>query len=456
MKRFIPDKLYASLFWARYACLAIACLLPLSNPHTHRQTDTLGITLRFWSRWMATEEPGFWMRLFPVALNSADSFGYVVTEAPLLNWVLAPWFALGPYWGSVGARLTLLTLVFACLAACARNWRGMAWHGVPLSRVAWFFPLFSLGAVYSGKFIPDTLATVALLAAVSRGWTRPAFAVSFLLAATGLLIKPTSVVVLAWVFLHPDRFSFRRWSWVPLALVVGAVYYVLVVPRLLTYQDSPFAFYVGLRSPLQSLGAFLADPAGWLKLLGRHYFSQLGTAILLLGWAWARAPLSRAYLGLIALLVIQTLTIGALDGTHGLQHTYYYLGVFPTVCLLVLGFLHSPRVHRFAKAALWVIIAVSLLKFTARDWHWLEPSFVYSEALPLSCARLKRRNPAFPWNEQNPFRSNYEAYPTLGLCFGERSAASRGRYGFFHGAERVPVGCTVTDKESTIVLVECP
>ncbi|MBY0372170.1 hypothetical protein K2X33_15920 [bacterium] len=451
---FRHDFLWKALFTLRFGVLLLACLLPLSDPHTHRQTDTLGIAQRYYQRWFQAPQPEGWKILAPAALNSAEGFGYVATEAPLLNWLVAPAFFFGPYAGMAIAHLIWLLLVFGALLFAYKVWGLNRIEGIPVGWVALVFPLIGLGAIFTSKTIPDPLAAILVFAAVGASYARARPVLSFSLLAVGLLLKPTAVVGLGWIFLSP-RWDWKRWTWIPWGIAVALVYYLGIVPKLAAFQDSAFPFYVGLRPPWESLFQFVTDAKGFAALWGRHYFTQVGVVLVLLAYAFGRGFLWRRTWPLWALLTLQTLAVGALDGRHAHQHLYYFMGLVPTVCFLFLQILNGVELPYWLRWMLLLVCLVNVSRLTLREWHDSEPSEVYRMEFYDSCEKLKARHPEFPWGQGKPFRSDYENYPTLGMCFGERSAARSGAYGFFR-AENLPSDCKQTDREGGLVLATCP
>src|SRR4051812_35303279 len=105
------EKLILTLLALRFGALLFGAFLPLGFPDVWRQITTLGISMRYWSRWNL--EPGAEHLLLPAVLDSGDGQGFMPMEFPILNLLTAPFFAMGPYWGRVGAILFFQVMTFS-------------------------------------------------------------------------------------------------------------------------------------------------------------------------------------------------------------------------------------------------------------------------------------------------------------------------------------------------------
>jgi hypothetical protein len=186
-------------WWVRCFFACVALFLPLGHPHVWRQMDTLGVSLRYWLRW-SVESPSPWP-LLPAVLHSGDSSGIMAMEWPLLNIVAAPLFALGPAWGTALARGLVLALNIALLLWNMKIWKGQTPGGIDASRSFRWMPLIGPGLVFFPKFIPDVVAMLFVLAGTGFLYQKKARGWASLLLLSGLLMKPTSVIVLALLLL---------------------------------------------------------------------------------------------------------------------------------------------------------------------------------------------------------------------------------------------------------------
>ncbi len=88
---------------ARCLVLAVGAGFDFPPPHEWRQTDTMGVAMRYFSRWFLEADRSWpWL---PAALSTGHDLGIGPQEFPLLNLLGEPLFALGPLWGKVAACL---------------------------------------------------------------------------------------------------------------------------------------------------------------------------------------------------------------------------------------------------------------------------------------------------------------------------------------------------------------
>jgi hypothetical protein len=267
-------KAIVALVLFRISILAVAAFLPLSVPGVWRQTDTMGVALRYWLRW--TVEVNSPMPLLPAVLNSGNTSGIMPMEFPLLNLFFAPAFALGPYLGRVLSMLGLLVLVHGLIYLCYRVWKkngesiGVESFGFFLMAVA----TFTSG--WTGKFIPDLISVLLILLSVGISWSKTHSVKSGLLCSIGILMKPTSVVVLALYLCHPKFLQRLRanFLWGFCSVALGVLYYHFGVKWILQYQDGAGLFAVAFRPFFSSLVAFFSDVKNWTNMwMYRPFFS---------------------------------------------------------------------------------------------------------------------------------------------------------------------------------------
>lgn len=450
----MKDRLVRTLLRFRLAVLVAAALLPFSMPHVHRQTDTMGISARYWSRWALERDARY--PLLPAVLNSGDSDGILATELPLLNLVTAPCFALGKHAGRAAAMLFLLLLLSGLWRAALAAWKGQEITGVDAARALRFLPLLSLSAVYAGKFMPDLPAMLLVLVGTGLLFGGRRLALAGGLVCAGLLVKPTSVVVLGLLLLHSRRRDVARAALGPVgaALAATLVYYLVAVPAVAKLESTPWIqFAVKLQPVTSNLASFLAAAPRYLTslLLKRMFF--LGGAVVVA--AIHLTARKRATRPAWALLLAQALAVGALGGFPVYIHDYYFIGLAPTACVLFAAAWE-------ARAPRWLGALLALgLALTALDLSWNDVGvFGRSQKARLfrldrQCRLLVSRNPELPWGQGLPFRSEREGYPELGLCFLERSASSSARYGFFRTSTTPDAGCEIIDTMSEVNLVRC-
>lgn len=424
-------------FIIRLATSLVKAFGLLQMPHIWRQTDTLGVSYRYWLRF--SQEPFSWKSFLPAVLQSGDGNGIMPMEFPLLNLIFAPAFAFGPYWGKVIASVGLILLVF-----------GLCWK-LSRSRV-WFAPGFlllptlSYSADYIDKFMPDVLAMLFVAWGSIRlvQKHRPA---GLTWISLGLLMKPTVIVGLAILFAFGH---FRRNFWknalmllIPIGLT--ALYYTAGMKFIDGFRvNTPNLFAVEFRSPLRSLIEVFSNFDFIFHQFRDRMFLSFGILLMLVS-------LRKTVLAGLALLTVQFSTIALLDGNHMAIHDYYLAGLAPMA--VAVFFLILRRNRSWLKTLALVVVSAHALELSIQ---YLSPSRITVFFNDRSaCQALKSRNPTFPWNRAQVFRSPAEPYPAFGLCFGEREGSAVSTYGFYGVDSVLPKGCKEIDREGPYCLVQC-
>lgn len=440
----------------RVLVLTVCAFLPLSLPGIWRQTDTMGVALRYWLRW--TAESGKNGLILPAVLNSGDTSGIMPMEFPALNAAFAPFFALGPYWGRVLCMLGVLCLVHGLIYFNYRAWKkndqtlGVESFGFVLIAIA----TFSSG--WTGKFIPDLISVLLILLGVGMSWEKTSPIKSAALCALGILMKPTSVVVMLLYLAHPRALKKikENFAWGTLSVVVGVIYYTVGLKQIAKFQEGPALFATAFHPFLSSLLAFFSDVKNWTNMWMYRPFFSLGILIILPLSITAIVQKKPGYQRLFALwgvLLAQYILMAGLAGPHGFIHDYYFLGLAPTSAL-ILWWLLSQNWPKWIPALIFVGMMVPTLELTSMDLRPLYKSDRKPQ-LAKACEALKSRHPEMPWKSGAVFRSTDEEYPSLGLCFGEREASRIASFGFFWNEKPVPSECQIIDSEGLVSLAKC-
>lgn len=414
-------------------------------PHAQRQIDTLGVSLRYWLRWtVESGDAGFFL---PAVLDRGHTLGIQPMEFPLLNILGAPAFVFGPYWGVVIAQLIGLALQLGLWWLVLRVWRGQFILGIDAGRAFFYLPLISISSLYFGRFIPDLPAFLCVLVAVGLSWKQPRILSSFIFLTLGLLMKPTAIIVLVLLLLR--RIDVRTCLWTLGGIVLGAAYYKFGLAFVKTFQETPDLFYVGFRNPLVSLRQFFAHPFDILNLYNLKWIADF--VPLLAFFFWVKAKTLGASGGLVLLMTLQILAIGALDGEHSFVHEYYYIGISCTGALfffMSLTTISSPYYRIF----LLVLLLIRLLDRTT-----IVPVLLNLRITEMyrECDDYRRRMPEVPWGKAAVFGSSSEPYPKLGLCLGERVKEGAADYYIGYAKDKLPRNCDVLQSRHWTVLAKC-
>ena len=380
-------------------------------------------------------------------------------EFPLLNILAAPLFSFGPALGTGLARVFIMSSNIALLLINYQIWRSLR---TPPSHAAssWLLmPLMGLGLVYFPRFIPDVFAMLLVLAALGFMLREKIPRSAALWLSLGLLIKPTSIIVLVLLFLDPKPWQ-RLWRTLPYygpAILLTAGYYLKINTWIQDLAGGGISLYrVDPQPPLQALREFFAaKKAIWnLFLQGLGFWGALPLLLLL-----SFHPSVRPLLKLWLILLLQLLVIAALDGAHAFLHQYYFIGMMPTVCLLVgaIG-CDLPRAGRAALARPLLMILGSGSAISAMAYE-LRPLWVPTQAERFldfqQCQSLKQQLQDWPWQTGYIFRSADRPYPLVGLCFGERIGSTRAKYGLYLKTDQKPADCHIVAQTEQLVGVQC-
>ncbi len=154
-----------------------------------------------------------------------------------------------------------------------------------------------------------------------------------------------------------------------------------------------------------------------------------------------------------ALLLVGFLVVAAVDGGHALVHRYYFIGLGPLVAWLLVDFWRAahPRLVQLACAGL-LIGVIDMTSFDARP---MLTALRGGPVLLWECAQLRRTLPQVPWGKGEVFWASKDAYPRLGLCFGERVGEEPGPWALLFPSETLPGGCTVAGRTPGAVVARC-
>lgn len=450
---------FGSLVLFRVGVLAVCAFLPPSLPGVWRQTDTLGVALRYWLRW--TVEQGVLVPLFPAVLNSGDQSGIMPMEFPVLNLVSAPLFALGPFWGRVLSMLVVLLIVHGLIFLNFKVWKKSAMDSFGFFLMA--IATFSSG--WTGKFIPDFISVLLVLLGVGWSWTKTSPIKSCLSCGLGILMKPTSIVVMALYLAHPKAWArtkenviWKNLIWGGVAVVICLAYYTWGVKWIGQYQDGRGFYAIEFRPFFSSLLGFFSDVKNWTNMwMYRPFFSLGVLAILPLSFI-AVVQRRRGYhqfLALWAVLIVQYIFIAGLIGPAGFGHDYYFLGLAPTSALIMWWVL-SQKWPKWVPIAIFIGILSPTVELSLMDLRALyKPSWRSQLLLSNECNLIKSKHPEASWGSGSVFRSSAEEYPSLGMCFGERQGSNTAPYGFFWKSDPLPSSCKVIETTEMISFVHC-
>lgn len=373
--RFNLDRIIKWLFTfavIKIAISVVACFTYFSTPHHWRQADTMGVTLRYWLRW--TVEPELQHPFLPAVLTAGDAYGIAPMEFPILNILLAPLFFFDLEWGRTLTRLVLLLINISLLWISYRVWHQHL--GVQIAKLSHLFLVLNgLSFLYIDKFMPDFTSFILVLVAMGYSWDKPSIK-SFLPAALGLLIKPTSIIVFLLFLRRPFKELLRDFSgyavWGIPAVGLALFYYTYGLDFIRSHSDIEETVYLKMGAPWLNLGDYFKDPHYFMALLRNGLFS-VGTLFLILINA-----LMFKFHGqkmLFVILIFQCLMGIMLGGIAVTYHEYYLIGASFTVALILSEFVRSG--NKYLVALVLIILCSNVftrgyysMRNFVRSHHW--------------------------------------------------------------------------------------
>lgn len=450
----LPQFLFI-LLGIRVVVLMIRSFLPLGGAEVFRQTVTLGMSMRYYSRWFL--ESGATHKLLPAVLDSGETQGILPSEFPFLNFLGAPGFVFGPWIGRAIAIILLTLLVFLLTLWNASIWREKKVAGIPAYSAMLLLPIFSIALGWSGKFMPDFLSALLVTIAVGLSWDQPRRWASFAWATAGLLMKPTAVIVFCLLLLHEQKY--KKWKeaaiWLIPATILSALYFTAGAHWIEKYQE--VEALVGIKRTFTTAG--LVGFFKYNESVRNFYYMRafFPGGIFLIPFIAAFTPPLKGFPRfsfLWAISLLQILIIAVMDGVGVYaNHDYYLVGMAPVFCLLYIEAWERTQ-NAWIKMILIVGICVPFIEMCAMDLRVLYKGNS-KPWLDSQTASLRARHPEIPWRSGFVFRSGGEVYPQLGLYFGERVGSKTSKFAFLWKDTYPTSGCKLIDQSEDLVLAQC-
>ena len=401
-----------------YIVLGIKFLIALisglgyfSHPHIIRQVDTMSVGLNYWLRWSdGVAAPYFFHNFLPGSLGGGDTAGITPMEFPLLNLLIAPWFSLGHYWGFTASFMFVMCLNFG-----AFWWHYLEWRKVSkkMGDTALLMGMFGISSMFMMRVMPDFLSMILVSISCAYSFQKKSRLASFGLLSLGLLMKPTSAIALAVMFLKDFKLSLRRdFLWVILGIGVAGIYYTKGLQALVSFSDMNGYFKVNPLGPTEGISQLLNNLNRLPGFIFKSFFSRW--ALIPIVIAIFMAP-KKGYLFITTLVTLQVLTIFAIDGEHGFIHEYYFIG-----CSFLLSFLIISIMENAHSKITFAIIFLMTIFTLERGGYRLKPiwkSKLRQDALSLMSEVTDLGKKSFYSTRQNP--------PELGLLFGQFQGKSK-------------------------------
>lgn len=386
-KLWLPDLSCATPRRFRQAAFVLAALFVatsawrfLVNPsggHVHRQSDTMGMALRFAEEFRHRGLAALDFFLYPRILSSGPFNGINATEFPLLN-VIGGFFHLTAEDPFVGFFLTGTFILLVNLYVAYVEFPKLleAW-GVKLEAPVAMLVWLSTAAVASQTNIimPEGLSIPLAVAAAARILDPKArtrnIALGILLANLALAIKPTAVFTLGAVVFAPlfrERYAKRA----PALLAATALCFLFpgwwfgVQAKVINAAaNGPTAFAPANLQLVQNLVNLGPKNIAHL-FLQEPYQGQLP---MFVGWLFVLAGIFLKEWWAVALYFLALFGSFALGGNAVLWHGYYLVGACGFALLLMGRVLGASGRHRYLRwAALACVVWGVLFEIRINIW----------------------------------------------------------------------------------------
>lgn len=436
------ENVLMSLVGFKFFYLLCRVFAPFSLPHVFRQTDTMSVSLRYYSRWfLESEQHLLWA---PAVLTSGDKYGLVGMEFPFLNIFTAWPFVFDIYWARGFAFAMYLLVASGLTLYTYHKWKNIEWQGIPLKLGVLIYCLVGISSTYVGKFMPDYLAFSFVMLSIPYFIQNKYFKFGGLFVL-GCLIKPTAIAALSVLFLLvPLGALIKRSYWIIAGIVIVLIWYKGVVPYIIRQSDVEQLFYIQLASPFASLLESLKNTSELSSLLFKRV---LPLFILVLGWVYCFiGKHKKALRSIFLVMVLNLMFIFMLAGPTTYVHEYYHMGLS---FLSSLVFLCLLRENKILCSLLMLIVGVRLIQDGVHELkHYGDKRNHYAE-----CEQILTDFPEI--QKDLKIQSSKEPFPKTGLCLGKVQNSINANYGVFYTNDTTPERCVQLKSYTLFKVAKC-
>lgn len=357
-----------------------------SGGHTHRQADTIGMSMAFAEQVRERGVSAFDFLFYPRILQHGLLDGINAAEFPLLNVIGGFGFLLSsdPWVGVFISALMILMLnffvAFFSLPKVLRAWQVDTEGAICL--LFWFAG--STVAAQSAVIMPEGVAFPLVIAGMAELLDSRSRIIHFVfgvfLCTLGIAVKPTAVIAMGAllalpVFVEVQRKFWRRFSLgFILSLVFPAWWYTVHAKSILNFAQGPQIFALAHFNPLERLRELGFSDVFWL--MRREAYQ--GQFPMFVGWLFlVLAGLMREWVPIV-LYLVSLLFAMALDGEHIKAHYYYFIGssIFSVLVMArVYGLVKSQPV---IKAFLLIVLSWGVIyNIRGNIWVWARDSMYW-------------------------------------------------------------------------------
>ena len=376
-------------------------------------------------------------------------------EIPILNLIASPFFIFGETFGVAFSNLILLIINIQLTYLCHKVWKEAKVLDRKVEEAILLFPLISL-FLYFGKFMPDIISVLLILYGLCLAINKNKIITGLILSSLSLLIKPTSVIVYALLLLMKDRSKIKHYIWISISVVITLIYYKVINPLILEFAGEHSFFAVGPKPFMVAISQFFGSPLLYFKIFLNSLFGKwmILPFLILIIFNFIKKETTIARISFFSIIILlQSTFLHLLSGNHPYMHNYYYIGISPIVCIFVYSELsRNKNVLRIFK----LLLAFTVFLQAIYDLKpVLKPYKKRAWQLRSECKQLKSQTKEFPWDSGYHFRSTFESYPTMGVCFGEIQNAKQTKYGFFYKDKGIPKDCNEVASSKHLILAKC-
>ncbi len=353
-----------------------------SGGHTHRQSDTIGMSVAFAEQVRERGLKAIDFLIYPRILQHGFRDGINASEFPLLNVIGGIGFLIGsnPWVGVfLSSLLILLINIYVAYTHLPKLLR--AWN-IEVSGAACLLLWFAGGTLASQANIvmPEGIAFPLVIAGVVhflQARNRLPLAWGVLLCSLGIAAKPTVVIVLGAVLVLPKLTRKYRTQWKTLLLgcVLSIIFptwwYTSHTKHILSFAEGPQIFALASFNPIGNLNEVGMN--GLISLLRRE--PHQGQLPMFVGWFFMITALALGEWIPVVLYLLSLVFAVSLDGTHIYVHDYYFIGTCVFAMILMARVLGAVQKHHYLKILTVIFLTWGVL-FNIRSnvWIWARDS----------------------------------------------------------------------------------
>lgn|GEM_PF-3559243 len=381
MRAVLEARWFKSLFGALaivyFATSLLRFVVHPSGSHTHRQSDTIGMSMEFAQDLKERGLVALDFIAYPKILQKGLKDGINASEFPLLGFLTGPFFLVGkPELGIFISCLSLL--LFNFFTAGFFLPRFLSFYGVKISGSSALLLYLATATLAhqtnvlmpEGLAFPMLLMGMTLLLEADRNRRR-----YFLELIPGIILCNLAIAVKPTVILGLGAYLIiaRAGAIGPIlaSLILTLFWYAFHVKAILAFAQGPQIFAQAQFSPVDRLREVGFSRLG--LLMSRETFN--GQFPMFTGWLWIACAVWKKEWKIILAYVVALVAAIALDGNHIIFHSYYFIGTSFFALILIARVLAETRNHSGLHLALTLtLIWGAAYSIRENVWTWARDS----------------------------------------------------------------------------------